>query len=77
MHPPETKMTSQLKIDGWNTNYLITFWGPAYFQGRTIISFRGCIYIYINYINILLAHLRLALFPKRSFEFSGILYVTH
>ena len=27
-------------MDGWNT--IVSFWGPAYFQVRTV-SFRGCI----------------------------------
>ena len=29
-----------LKMDGWNT--IVSFWGPAYFQVRTV-SFRECI----------------------------------
>ena len=29
---PETN-SSHLKMDGWNT--IISFWGPAYFQGQT------------------------------------------
>ena len=35
---PETN-NSPLKMDGWNT--IVSFWGPAYFQGRTV-SFREC-----------------------------------
>ena len=33
---PEAKIF-HLKMDGWNT--ILSFWGPAYFQGRTV-SFR-------------------------------------
>ena len=36
---PETNI-SPLKMDGWNT--IVSFWGPAYFQGRTV-SFSECI----------------------------------
>ena len=37
---PPLKLTfSHLKMDGWNT--IVSFWGPAYFQGRTV-SFRDC-----------------------------------
>ena len=27
-------------MDGWNT--IVSFWGQAYFQGRTAVSFRQC-----------------------------------
>ena len=33
---PETN-SSPLKMDGWNT--IVSFWGPGYFQVRTV-SFR-------------------------------------
>ena len=36
---PSLKLTWHLKMDGWNT--IVSFWGPAYFQGRTV-SFREC-----------------------------------
>ena len=37
---PSLKQTfSQLKMDGWNT--IVSFWGPAYFKGRTV-NFREC-----------------------------------
>ena len=31
---PETN-SSHLKMDGWNT--IVSFWGPAYFQGRLLL----------------------------------------
>ena len=34
---PETN-SSPPKMDGWNT--ILSFWGPAYFQGRFAVSFR-------------------------------------
>ena len=37
---PETN-SSHLKMDGWKT--ILSFWGPAYFQGRTV-SFREGIF---------------------------------
>ena len=36
---PSLKLTfSHLKMDGWHT--IVSFWGPAYFQGRKTVSFR-------------------------------------
>ncbi len=40
-------------------------------KGRKMASIR----IHTKQTYIIMAHLRLALFPKRSFEFSGILHV--
>ena len=38
---PPLKLTASLhlKMDGWNT--IVSFWGPAYFQGQAV-SFREC-----------------------------------
>ena len=38
---PETN-SSPLRMDGWNT--FVSFWGPAYFQGRTV-KLRGCMFV--------------------------------
>ena len=35
---PETNRL-HLKVDGWNT--IVSFWGPAYFQGRTVSFSEG------------------------------------
>ena len=33
---PSLKLTfSHLKMDGWNA--IVSFWGPAYFQGRLLL----------------------------------------
>ena len=39
---PSLKLTASLplKMDGWNI--CVSFWGPAYFQGRFAVSFREC-----------------------------------
>ena len=34
---PETN-SSPLKMDGWNT--ILSYWGPAYFQGRLLLVSR-------------------------------------
>ena len=48
---PALKLTfSHLKIDSWNT--IVSFWGPAYFQGRTV-SFRQGRFFLMNFHNIL------------------------
>ena len=41
---PSLKLTASLHLnmDGWNT--IVSFWGPAYFQVRTV-SFRGGIFM--------------------------------
>ena len=36
-NPWNEQQVKHLKMDGWNT--IVSFWGPAYFQGRTV-SFR-------------------------------------
>ena len=38
--PPETD-SSHLKMDGWNTNFLLGRLGP-FFRGRLAVSFREC-----------------------------------
>ena len=48
---PALKLTfSHLKIDSWNT--IVSFWDPAYFQGRTV-SFRQGRFFLMNFHNIL------------------------
>ena len=40
---PETNSEwKHLKMDGWNT--ILSYWGPAYFQGQTV-SFSQCTYL--------------------------------
>ena len=39
---PSLKLTANAPEDGW-LKFLLSFWGPAYFQGRTV-SLRECIY---------------------------------
>ena len=52
---PSLKLTASLhlKIDGWKITFL-SFWGPAYFQGRTVSS-RECTLTGFNMFHILIS----------------------
>ncbi len=43
-HIPSLKLTARTwKMDGWNT--IVSFWGPAYFQGRTVNFREGRLFL--------------------------------
>ena len=45
---PETN-SLHLKVDGWNI--IVSFWGPAYFQGRTVSFREGILPSYVGIIS--------------------------
>ena len=77
---PSLKLTWHLKMDGWNT--ILSFWVPAYFQGRkTLVLGSVSVYLFIYLLGVLDDFMVLFLFSltwvprmSRSLEWEGASY---